>query len=95
MFNYKRLISTKEVFTRIRVDFTINAWRAEFIVAYSSTRGSSITSKKQIREVIKQYLFNHGTDFDNEAISFDEEEVEQRLNEARLVVKKLMPELYK
>ncbi len=91
MFRFWWTKDKRKTFTKVRVEFCIDAEQAEHIVAKTY---SEITNKKKLKEAIQAYLKDYGWEFKPEDISYEQEEVETAYAKARPVVQRFMPELY-
>lgn len=91
IFKYFKHKVSKRIFAKSKVTFAVYADDVEHIVA---RKGVDITSKKQLKELINSFLFENGWNFDDEYISDYPVEVAAAKENARVFVKKFMPELY-
>lgn len=91
LFSYFKNTVSRQVFAKTKVTFAVYADDVEHIVARSD---EVITSKKQLKAAINAFLYDNGANFDDERISTYPVELAAALENARVVVKALMPELY-
>lgn len=91
MFKFWRRKIDKKIITKVRIDFALTADDVEHIVARYH---GDISSKKEIKEVIKRFLRDNGWDFSYEYLSDDIDEAAEKCKQAQPIVKRYMPELY-
>ncbi len=91
LFSYFKNTASRQIFAKTRVTFAVYADDVEHIVARSD---EAITSKKQLKGLISTFLYDNGANFDDDRISTYPVELAAAKENARVVVKALMPELY-
>jgi hypothetical protein len=91
MFSYFKRKDTKAVFAKMKITISVTAEEVEHIVARYHR---DITTQREMRSVIRCYFRDNGCEYPEEYLSHDQDELILLLNEARVTVKKYMPELY-
>ncbi len=91
LFSYFKNTASRQIFAKTKVTFAVYADDVEHIVARSD---ENVTSKKQLKRLISTFLHDNGWNFNDDLISEYPVEIAAAKENARVIVKAFMPELY-